>query len=166
MPNIIQLIADLWETAQVHNKPQTIKLYKNQFNRLVARDEQLRSRLLNGTPEDNLIRLSEDVRLVFNLSDEEFKYSGRYQQIVFPRHIYHKVAHDNQISTLKHIGKFSGLKDHTSVRASHIRANKLIIANDPTFMQYFNKYLSEGDSRYTNHYQPCVEHEDSIKMVS
>lgn len=154
MFNETQLLSELWDTSQKFGKLQTIKMYKLKLTNLIKKRNIgiHKDTLIVGDRDENLKRLVEDVCRVFNLSNKQFLYGGRSLGVVIPRHIYHKVAYDNKIGTLKAIAKFSGGLDHTTVRSSIIRASDLVYVKDERFLNLWDKYLSDGDPYYTDIY--------------
>lgn len=147
-----RFLNDLWDVAQSATKKETAELFRPRLNEIIREPTSNGEYILRGFPDDTLKRLVDDILRVYQITHNQFTDKCRFVQIVFIRHVYHKVAYDHRISSLKNIGHYSGVKDHTTVRSSWLRATNLYSVRDPTFMRYFGKYLEEGDKFFTQWY--------------
>lgn len=156
MTNEIMLLSEIWDAAQRYNRAKTIQLYKHKISRYALQQsaQYYNIKRPDGNPTQNLLKLAQNVCLVFGLNYDDFKDVRRDQVVSYPRHVYHKVAVDNYLGSFMSIAKHSGRTDHTTVIASFKRANNLIETEDKLFCNYWHRYIIHGDSLFTNIYNP------------
>lgn len=152
----LQLISDIWDFSQYYNRFKTIDEFKQKFHQYTL-SRPTRDPIVLGDPKTILTDLKRTVIDVFGLRIRHFEGQCRDIIYVFPRHIFHKIAVDIKVASLTTIAKYTGGRDHTTVISSHRRATTLIDIKDELFIEYWHKFLKNGDKKFTKLYARKVQ---------
>ena len=92
-----------------------------------------------------LIEAYNDVLMVFNITEKEFKSKCRDRDLTIPRQIFCYVAYTYCGIKLEAILSYIGRKDHTTVVHARDTAMKHISSRDVVFYTFWNKYKKQSD---------------------
>ena len=161
--NEIQLLTDIWKFSQERNCDATIREFRPvllenyRFNRYIQDS-------LSGDADEPLEKLRSEIIQIFKIPLYKFTSPSRKTDLVYPRHIFSKVALELRLASCTRIGYFVR-RDHTTVLDARMVANNMILTGYPKFIKYWHKFLDEANPYYTSFYTVLVKVEVQRKLV-